>query len=74
MLDNQTYVGIEAPKGEFGVFISTKKELNSLWRCKIRSPGFFHLQSSSHLLKNCFIADAVVLIGTFDIVFGEIDR
>jgi len=69
----ETYVGIEAPKGEFGVFlIANNTEIP--YRCKIRSPGFFHLQGINYLVKGHLIADAVTIIGTLDIVFGEIDR
>jgi NADH:ubiquinone oxidoreductase subunit D len=67
------YLGIEAPKGEFGVFLfadNTKKP----YRCKIKPPGFFHLQAINLLAKNHLIADVVTIIGTLDIVFGEVDR
>lgn len=67
------YSAIESPKGEFGVYL-TCNALNSPYRCKIRAPGFFHLQGIKFLAKNTFLADVVALIGTFDIVFGEIDR
>lgn len=66
----ETYVGVEAPKGEFGVFI-VSNEANQAYRCKIRSPGFVHLQSIDYLAKNLLIADIVTIIGTLDIVFGE---
>lgn len=66
----ETYVGIEAPKGEFGVFL-VSNETNQAYRCKIRSPGFIHLQSIDYLAKNLLIADIVTIIGTLDIVFGE---
>ena len=69
----ESYVGIEAPKGEFGVFlISNSSEIP--YRCKIRAPGYFHLQAINYLIKGNLIADAVTIIGTLDIVFGEIDR
>jgi len=69
----QNYIGVEAPKGEFGVYlVSTSNTL--LYRCKIRSPGFIHLQSIDFIAKNHLIADVVTIIGSFDIVFGEIDR
>lgn len=67
------YVGIEAPKGEFGVFLYSDGT-NKPYRCKIRAPGFFHLQSLNDMSKNHLIADVVTIIGTQDIVFGEIDR
>jgi NADH:ubiquinone oxidoreductase subunit D len=69
----ETYVGIEAPKGEFGVFlVSDGSEIP--FRCKIRAPGFTHLQAINYLAKGYLIADVVTIIGTLDIVFGEIDR
>lgn len=69
----ETYVGIEAPKGEFGVFlVSDGSEIP--FRCKIRAPGFTHLQAMNYLAKGYLIADVVTIIGTLDIVFGEIDR
>jgi NADH dehydrogenase (ubiquinone) Fe-S protein 2 len=69
----ESYVGIEAPKGEFGVFlISNGSEVP--YRCKIRAPGFTHLQAIFYLSKGYLIADLVTIIGTLDIVFGEIDR
>jgi len=67
------YSAVEAPKGEFGVFLVSDKS-SIPYRCKIRSPGFFHLQSIRCLAKNVFLADVVALIGTLDLVFGEIDR
>ena len=69
----ETYVGVEAPKGEFGVYlISDNTEIP--YRCKIRAPGFAHLQAINYLAKGHLIADVVTIIGTLDIVFGEIDR
>lgn len=67
------YTSIEAPKGEFGVFLisdSTKQP----FRCKIRSPGFFHLQGLNMMCTELLLADLVTIIGTQDIVFGEVDR
>lgn len=69
----ETYVGIESPKGEFGVFI-TSSGSNKPYRCKVRSPGFFHLQSLKFLCQNVMLADVVAIIGSIDVVFGEIDR
>jgi len=69
----QHYIGIEAPKGEFGVYLISNNS-NNAYRCKIRSPGFIHLQSIDYISKNHLIADIVTIIGSFDIVFGEIDR
>jgi NADH dehydrogenase (ubiquinone) Fe-S protein 2 len=68
-----TYVAVEAPKGEFGVFLVSDGG-NKPYRCRIRAPGFFHLQALDHMSKGHMIADVVTIIGTQDIVFGEIDR
>ena len=70
---NETYTVIEAPKGEYGVYLISDGT-NKPYRCKIKSPGFFHLQALDFLTKNHMIADVVTIIGTLDIVFGEIDR
>lgn len=67
------YTSIEAPKGEFGVFLITTDKPKP-YRCKIRSPGFFHLQGLNFLSAGHFLADVVTIIGSIDIVFGEIDR
>jgi len=67
------YVGIEAPKGEFGVYLKAIGE-NKPYRCKVRAPGYFHLQSLIEISKNIFLSDLVTLIGTCDVVLGEIDR
>ena len=69
----EIYVGVEAPKGEFGVFLISDGSIVP-YRCKIRSPGFFHLQAINYLSKGHLLADVVTIIGTLDIVFGEIDR
>ena len=69
----ETYTVIEAPKGEYGVYLISDGT-NKPYRCKIKSPGFFHLQALDFLAKNHMIADVVTIIGTLDIVFGEIDR
>ena len=70
---NECYNAVEAPKGEFGIFlISNNNEVP--YRCKIRAPGFTHLQSINYLSKGHLIADVVTIIGTLDIVFGEVDR
>ena len=70
---NETYIGTEAPKGEFGVYL-VSNNTNKPYRCKIKSPGFAHLQALNHMSKGHMIADVVAIIGTQDIVFGEIDR
>lgn len=69
----ETYTVIEAPKGEFGVFL-VSDGTNKPYRCKIKSPGFAHLQSLDFMSKEHMIADVVTIIGTQDIVFGEVDR
>jgi len=69
----EVYVGAEAPKGEFGIYlVSDNSEVP--YRCKIRSPGFFHLQAVNYISKGHLLADVVTIIGTCDIVFGEVDR
>ena len=70
---NETYIASEAPKGEFGVFLVSNNS-NRPFRCKIKSPGFNHLQGLNFMSTNHLIADVVTIIGTQDIVFGEIDR
>jgi NADH dehydrogenase (ubiquinone) Fe-S protein 2 len=71
----ELYTAVEAPKGEFGVFL-VADGTNRPYRCKIRAPGFFHLQGLNMMLRtsNHYLADVVAIIGTQDIVFGEIDR
>ena len=71
--DGETYFAIEAPKGEFGVYLMTNNS-NKPYRCRIRAPGFFHLKGLDHMSHKHMIADLVTIIGTQDIVFGEIDR
>ncbi len=68
-----TYSVVEAPKGEFGVYMVADGS-NRPYRCKIRAPGFAHLQAMEVLSKGHMLADAVAIIGSLDIVFGEIDR
>jgi len=67
------YACTEAPKGEMGVYFISDGT-NRPYRCKIRAPGFMHLQSLNYMVKGHMIADLVTLIGTQDIVFGEVDR
>ena len=69
----ETYTAVEAPKGEFGVYIVADGG-NQPYRCKIRAPGFAHLQGLDFMSKGHMLADLVAIIGTQDIVFGEIDR
>ena len=69
----ETYAAIEAPKGEFGVYL-VSNGTNRPYRCKIRTPGLAHLQGIDFMTKGHNLADVVTVIGTQDIVFGEIDR
>jgi len=69
----EAYSVVEAPKGEFGVFI-VSNDTQKPYRCRIKSPGFLHLQGLDFMAKNAFLADLVTIIGTQDLVFGEIDR
>lgn len=68
-----TYVAVEAPKGEFGVFLSADGSPRP-YRCRIKAPGFLHLQALDELSRGHMLADLVTIIGTMDLVFGEIDR
>jgi NADH-quinone oxidoreductase subunit D len=68
-----TYTAVEAPKGEFGVYLVSDGS-NRPYRCKIRATGFAHLQAVETMSKGHMLADAVAIIGSLDIVFGEIDR
>jgi NADH dehydrogenase (ubiquinone) Fe-S protein 2 len=70
---NETYIASEAPKGEFGVYL-VSNSTNRPYRCKIKAPGFNHLQALDFMSKGHMIADVVTIIGTQDIVFGEVDR
>jgi len=69
----ETYTAVEAPKGEFGVYL-VSNGTNKPYRCKIKAPGFAHLQGLNFMSKGHMIADVVTMIGTQDIVFGEVDR
>lgn len=73
VLSGETYAAIEAPKGEFGVFLVSNSS-NKPYRCKVRAPGLFHLQGLDFMSKGHMLADVVTIIGTQDIVFGEVDR
>ena len=68
-----TYSAVEAPKGEFGVYLIADGT-NKPYRCKIRAPGFAHLAALDLMCKGHMLADVVAMIGTQDIVFGEVDR
>jgi NADH-quinone oxidoreductase subunit D len=69
----ETYAAIEHPKGEFGIYL-VSDGANKPWRVKIRAPGFAHLSAMDEMARGHMIADVVAIIGTMDIVFGEIDR
>jgi NADH dehydrogenase (ubiquinone) Fe-S protein 2 len=68
-----TYTAVEAPKGEFAVYLVSNGS-SKPYRCKIRAPGFMHLQALEFMSKNHLLADVLTIIGTQDIVFGEVDR
>ena len=69
----EIYTAVEAPKGEFGVYLISDGS-NKPYKCKIRAPGFSHLQSMDYLLKGHMLADVPAVLGSLDIVFGEVDR
>ncbi len=71
--EGETYAAVEAPKGEFGVYLVSDGS-NKPYRCRIRAPGFAHLQGLDFMSKGHMLADTVSIIGSMDIVFGEIDR
>ena len=71
--EGEIYTAVEAPKGEFGVYLISDGS-NKPYRCKIRAPGFSHLQSMDYLLKGHMLADVPAVLGSLDIVFGEVDR
>ena len=68
-----TYNAVEAPKGEFGVYLISDGS-SKPYKCKIRAPGFSHLQSMDYLIKGHMLADVPAVLGSLDIVFGEVDR
>ena len=69
----ETYTAVEAPKGEFGVYLVSDGS-NKPYRCKIRAPGFAFMQAMNFLTKGHMLADVPAVIGSLDIVFGEVDR
>lgn len=71
--EGEVYAAVEAPKGEFGVYL-VSDGTNKPYRCKIRAPGFAHLQAMEFLCKGHMLADVSAVLGSIDIVFGEIDR
>jgi len=71
--EGEIYTAVEAPKGEFGVYLISDGS-NKPYKCKIRAPGFSHLQAMDYLLKGHMLADVPAVLGSLDIVFGEVDR
>ena len=71
--EGETYAAVEAPKGEFGIYL-VSDGANKPYRVKIRAPGFVHLSSINEMVQGHMLADVVAVIGTQDIVFGEVDR
>ena len=69
----ETYTAVEAPKGEFGVYLISDGS-NIPYKCKIRAPGFSHLQAMDYLIKGHMLADVPAVLASLDLVFGEIDR
>ncbi len=69
----ETYTAVEAPKGEFGVYLIADGT-NKPYRCKIRAPGFAHLQATEFMSKGHMLADVCAIVGSMDVVFGEVDR
>ncbi len=69
----ETYTAVEAPKGEFGVLLISNNT-NKPYRCHIKAPGFLHLQGLDFMSRGHMLSDVVTIIGTQDIVFGEVDR
>ena len=70
---DEIYVAVEAPKGEFGVYLISDGS-SKPYKCKIRAPGFSHLQAMDYLIKGHMLADVPAVLGSMDVVFGEIDR
>ncbi|MEE8439987.1 MAG: NADH-quinone oxidoreductase subunit D [Micropepsaceae bacterium] len=71
--EGEVYAAVEAPKGEFGVYLVSDGG-NKPYRCKIRAPGFAHLHALDHMCRGHMLADVSAVIGSIDVVFGEIDR
>jgi NADH-quinone oxidoreductase subunit D len=71
--EGEVYAAVEAPKGEFGVYLVSDGS-NKPYRCKIRAPGFAHLQAMDHICRGHMLADVSAVLGSLDIVFGEVDR
>ena len=71
--EGEVYAAVEAPKGEFGVYLVSDGS-NKPYRCKIRAPGFAHLQAMDFMCRGHMLADVPAVLGSIDIVFGEVDR
>jgi len=71
--EGEIYTAVEAPKGEFGVYLISDGS-NKPYKCKIRAPGFSHLQAMDYLMKGHMLADVPAVLGSLDLVFGEVDR
>ncbi len=71
--EDEIYTAVEAPKGEFGVYLISDGS-NKPYKCKIKAPGFSHLQAMDYLIKGHMLADVPAVLGSMDIVFGEVDR
>ncbi|MGB1425745.1 MAG: NADH-quinone oxidoreductase subunit D, partial [Paracoccaceae bacterium] len=71
--EGEVYAAVEAPKGEFGVYLVADGS-NKPYRAKLRAPGYLHLQAMDHIATGHQLADVAAIIGTMDVVFGEIDR
>jgi NADH-quinone oxidoreductase subunit D len=71
--EGEVYAAVEAPKGEFGVYL-VADGTNKPYKCKIRAPGFAHLQAMDFLTRGHMLADVSAILGSIDIVFGEVDR
>jgi NADH-quinone oxidoreductase subunit D len=69
----EVYAAVEAPKGEFGVYL-VADGTNRPYKVKLRAPGFAHLQAMDHICKGHMLADVSAILGSLDIVFGEVDR
>ena len=69
----EVYAAVEAPKGEFGVYL-VADGTNKPYRCRLRAPGFAHLQAMDFLCRKHMLADVSAILGSLDIVFGEVDR
>jgi NADH-quinone oxidoreductase subunit D len=71
--EGEVYAAVEAPKGEFGVYLVADGS-NKPYKCKIRAPGFAHLQAMDFICRGHLLADVSAILGSLDIVFGEVDR